>query len=101
MKKICRLNFKSYHLVKFSGKYYINLSNTNNYIILNNIKYYNIKKKELRLMGMKFPKNEVVPLSDDELLDLRTRLRACIKENEKSIANKMVEMGYKLKGFNC
>ena len=91
----------SYHILKFSGRYYINLSNTYNYIILNNTKYYNIKKKDLRLMGMKFPKKEVIPMTDDELIKLKTLLREYIKDNEKSIGNKMVEMGYKLKGFNC
>jgi hypothetical protein len=50
---------------------------------------------------MKFPKKEVIPMTDDEIKELRTLLREYIKVNEKSIGNKMVEMGYKLKGFNC
>ena len=77
------------------------VSSQNNYIVLDSIKYYNIKRKELRLIGMKFPKKEVIPMTDDEIKELRTLLRESIKVNEKSIGNKMVEMGYKLKGFNC
>ena len=39
------------------------------------IKYYNIKRKDLILLGMKFPKNEVIPKTDDEILKLRMHLR--------------------------
>jgi len=101
MKKITHINFKGNKIVKISNKYFINISNCNNYIVLNKIKYYNIKRKELRLMGMKFPKIEAIPMTADETLKLRMHLREYIKQNEKSIGNKMVEMGYKLKGFNC
>ena len=101
MKKITHVNFKGNKIVKIGNKYFINTSNCNNYIVLDSIKYYNIKRKELRLLGMKFPKKEVIPMTDDEIKELRTLLREYIKVNEKSIGNKMVEMGYKLKGFNC
>jgi len=53
MKKITHINFKGNKIVKVENKYFINTSNCNDYIVLNSIKYYNIKSKELRLMGMK------------------------------------------------
>ena len=49
MKKITHINFKGNKLVKMENKYFINSPNCNDYIVLDSIKYYNIKRKELRL----------------------------------------------------
>ena len=85
MKKITHINFKGNNIIKIGNKYFINAFNRHDYIVLNSIKYYNIKRKDLILLGMKFPKNEVIPKTVVEILKLRMHLRECIKQNEKGL----------------
>ena len=101
MKNIKHIQFKKYQIIKLSGRYFINLSNGNDNIVLNGIKYYNIKKSDLILMGMKFPKLVVNPLSPEELEELKKSIREYIQIHQTSIGNTMVDMGYKVIGFNC
>ena len=101
MKNIRHIQFKKYQVINLSGRYFINLSNGNDNIVLNGIKYYNIKKSDLILMGMKFPKLVVNPLSPEELEELKKSIREYIQLHQTSIGNTMVDMGYKISGFNC
>ena len=56
MKKVVRLNFRKWKVVKISGAYYINsFVEKSNIIIIDGERYYKIKKGKLRNMGMKFP----------------------------------------------
>ena len=56
MKKVVRLNFKKWKIVKISGAYYINSFVEKSSIVrIDGERYYKIKKSKLRNMGMKFP----------------------------------------------
>ena len=101
MKNIKHIQFKKYQVINLSGRYFINLSNGNDNIVLNGIKYYNIKKSDLMLIGMIFPKTVVTPLSPEELEELKKSIREYIQIHQTSIGNTMVDMGYKVIGFNC
>ena len=53
MKKIVKLNFKNWKVVKFSGSYYVNFAIENSlFVVLGGVKYYKIKKGNLRSLGM-------------------------------------------------
>ena len=56
MKGIKQITLRKYKIVKISGKYYINLTNCNQFIIVNGEKYYEIKKPRLKKLGMKIEK---------------------------------------------
>ena len=56
MKKVVRLNFKKWKIVKISGAYYINSFVEKSSIVrIDGESYYKIKKGKLKNMGMKFP----------------------------------------------
>lgn len=56
MKKVVRLNFKKWKIVKISGAYYINSFVEKSSIVrIDGERYYKIKKSKLRNMGVKFP----------------------------------------------
>lgn len=57
MKKIKQIKYKNYLIIQLENKYYLNKPNLNNYILLNSIKYYNINKIDLRLMGVNLLNN--------------------------------------------
>lgn len=101
MKNIKHNLFKKYQLINLSGRYFINFSNGNDNIVLNGMNYFNITKSDLMLMGMKFPKEVVTPLSPEELEELKKSIREYIQIHQTSIGNTMVDMGYKVRGFNC
>jgi len=101
MKKFKLIHFNKHKIIKLSNKYYINIPNTSQPVVLNSIKYYPIKKDGLRQLGMKFPKKEVVSLTEEEVQAFRDKFRAYLIANYQSVAEMMVENGYKIKGFNC
>lgn len=56
MKKVVRLNFRKWKIVKISGAYYINSFVEKSSIVrIDGERYYKIKKGKLRNLGMKFP----------------------------------------------
>ena len=56
MKKVVRLNFRKWKIVKISGAYYINSFVEKSSIVrIDGESYYKIKKSKLRNLGMKFP----------------------------------------------
>jgi len=56
MKKVVRLNFRKWKIVKISGAYYINsFVEKSNIVRIDGERYYKIKKSKLRNLGMKFP----------------------------------------------
>ena len=56
MKKVIRLNFRKWKIVKISGAYYINSFVEKSSIVrIDGERYYKIKKSKLRNLGMKFP----------------------------------------------
>ena len=69
MKKVVRLNFRKWKVVKISGAYYINsFVEKSNIVKIDGERYYKIKKSKLRNLGMKFPslKKNVVEEVDQE-----------------------------------
>ncbi len=67
MKKVVRLNFRKWKVVKMSGAYYINSFVEKSLIIkIEGERYYKIKKGKLRNMGMKFPSLNKCVLEEDE-----------------------------------
>lgn len=53
MKKIVKLNFKKWKVVKFSGNYYVNFAIEGSlFVVIGGVKYYKIKKGKLRSLGM-------------------------------------------------
>jgi hypothetical protein len=55
MKKIKQLNFQKWKIVKMSGAYYINTFVEKSPIILiQDTKFFKIKKDKLRRLGMRF-----------------------------------------------
>ena len=56
MKKIKQIRFQKWKIVKMSGAYYINTFVEKSPIILiQDTKFFKIKKDKLRKMGMRFP----------------------------------------------
>lgn len=54
MKKMVRLNFGKSKVVKFSGAYYVNFYVEKSlFVLIDEEKYYKIKKGKLRSLGMK------------------------------------------------
>ena len=92
MKKIKQIQFKKYKILKVSGRYFINVANGNDFIVFNGIKYYNIKRKDLRFMGMKFPKKEVLPITEEELETIENMKVEYEKVVDRFI-NQMFELG--------
>lgn len=67
MKKVVRLNFKKWKIVKISGAYYINSFVEKSVIVrIDGERYYKIKKGKLRNMGMKFPSLNKCVLEEGE-----------------------------------
>jgi hypothetical protein len=68
MKKVVRLNFKKWKIVKISGAYYINSFVEKSGIVrIDGERYYKIKKEKLRNLGMKFPSVKKNVLEEEEL----------------------------------
>lgn len=82
MKKVVRLNFKKWKVVKISGAYYINSFVEKSRIVrIDGERYYKIKKGKLRNMGMKFPslKKNVVEEADQEKSELIRSISELLK----------------------
>jgi len=82
MKKVVRLNFKKWKVVKISGAYYINSFVEKSSIVrIDGERYYKIKKGKLRNMGMKFPslKKNVVEEVDQEKSELIRSISELLK----------------------
>jgi hypothetical protein len=70
MKKVVRLNFRKWKIVKISGAYYINsFVEKSNIVKIDGERYYKIKKSKLRNLGMKFPSLKKNVLEEGERVD--------------------------------
>lgn len=82
MKKVVRLNFRKWKVVKISGAYYINSFVEKSSIVrIDGERYYKIKKGKLRNMGMKFPslKKNVLEEVDQEKSELIRSISELLK----------------------
>lgn len=82
MKKVVRLNFRKWKVVKISGAYYINSFVEKSSIVrIDGERYYKIKKGKLRNMGMKFPslKKNVAEEVDQEKSELIRSISELLK----------------------
>ena len=95
MKKIKRIQFKKYKILKISGRYFINMSNENVFVVIDGIKYYNIKRKDLRFMGMKFPEKEVLPITEAELEKIEN-MKVEYEKFVNRFVNQMFELGFNI-----
>ena len=72
MKKVVRLNFKKWKIVKISGAYYINSFVEKSSIVrIDGERYYKIKKSKLRNLGMKFTSVKKNVLEDGEQVNAK------------------------------
>ena len=95
MKKIKQIQFKKYKILKISGRYFINMSNENVFVVIDGIKYYNIKRKDLRFMGMKFPEKEVLPITEAELEKIEN-MKVEYEKFVNRFVNQMFELGFNI-----
>ena len=82
MKKVVRLNFRKWKIVKISGAYYINSFVEKSSIVrIDGERYYKIKKGKLKNMGMKFPslKKNVLEELDQEKSELVRSISELLK----------------------
>jgi hypothetical protein len=55
MKKMVKLNFGKWKVVKFSGSYYVNFFVEKDlFVVIDGEKFFKIKKGKLRSLGMKY-----------------------------------------------
>lgn len=99
-RKIKILPFRNHKVIKLSRYYYINQSNENVFIRFDGVKYYKIKKSDLRKMGMKLETKPLTYNTPEETEEMIRNLKTFLREKKNVFGPMMSEWGYKIKGIN-